>query len=164
MAAAHCCNAAVAAVNAVGKYAATNHSWPVTLDYDDCSRADDSVDAVANRKLNLQFVGLACAVAPEFDAPDFQAWSHDLYRHANLAEFQPVAHGSFAERGECENVNIVLFFQHKSNLKIGKMASPDDIDQVAFDPNQTIALNPNVTISNQLYLGQSNPRNFGNFI
>lgn len=35
--------------------------------------------------------------------------------------------------------------------------SPDDIDQFAFDPNQTIVWNPNLTISNQLYLGQSNP-------
>lgn len=35
---------------------------------------------------------------------------------------------------------------------------PDDIDQVGFDPNQTIAWNPNVTILNQLYLGQSNPK------
>lgn len=78
MAVAHCCNAAVvAAVNAVVKYAATNHSWPATLDYDDYSRADDSADAVANRKLNLQFVGLAYAVAPESDAPGFPVWSHD---------------------------------------------------------------------------------------
>lgn len=41
-----------------------------------------------------------------------------------------------------------------------KMRSPDDIDRFAFDPSQTIALNPNVTISNQLCLGQSNPRIF----
>lgn len=38
-------------------------------------------------------------------------------------------------------------------------SSPDDIDRFAFDPNQTTALNPNVTILNQLYLGQSNPKN-----
>lgn len=115
MAVAHCCNAAVAAVNAVVKYAAMNHSWPATLDYDDCSRADDSADAVANRKLNLQFAGLAYAVAPGFDALDSPVWSHDLYRHANLAEFHSVAHGSFAaKRGQksqkCEQVSFLSDF------------------------------------------------------
>lgn len=97
MAVAHCCNAAVAAVNAVVKYAATNHSWPATLDCDDCSRADDSVGAVANRKSNLQFVVLAYAVAPAFVAPDSPAWPHDLCRRVNLAEFHSVAHDSSAK-------------------------------------------------------------------
>lgn len=103
MAVAHCCNAAVAAVNAAVKYAATNHSWPATSDYGDCSRADDSADAVANRKSNSQSAALACAVAPAFDAPDSPAWSHDLCRRVNLAAFHCVVHGSFAEIYEIDN-------------------------------------------------------------
>lgn len=105
MAVAHYCNAAAAAVNAVVKYAVMNHNWPVTLDYDDYSPADGSVDAVANRKLNLQFVVLApeYAVVPEIVGPGFQVLPHDLNRHANLVAFHSVAHDSFAKRRRRRN-------------------------------------------------------------
>lgn len=99
-------------MNAVVKYAATNHNWPVTLDYDDYSRADGSADAVANRKLNSQFVVPACAAAPGFDAPGFQALSLDLCPHVNLAEFHSVAHDSFAAHKEKDKIekNFNFFF------------------------------------------------------
>lgn len=60
---------------------------------------------------------------------------------------------------EEEEMNI-FFGQNEVEFFVSKKQSPDDIDQFAFDPNQTIALNPNLTILNQLYLGQSNPIDF----
>lgn len=144
--------AAAAAVNAAVKYAAMNRNCSVTLDYDDYL-SDDSVNAVANRKSNLRFAVLAYAVAV-FDALDFQASPYDLCRHVNLAKFHFVAHDSFATKIEKIRVKqIGRFFA----FRLAKTHSPDGIDQCAFDLNQTIASNPNVTISNPLYLGQSNP-------
>lgn len=44
------------------------------------------------------------------------------------------------------------------NGKVKLKHPPDDIDRAVFDPGQTTALNPILTTSNQLYLGQSSPR------
>lgn len=96
----------------------------------------------------------AYVVALVFDVSDFQALPHDLCPHANLAEYHFFAHDSFAE---IRNVNIhwnqrICFERGKiTNFFVFMLNSPDGIDRYAFDPNQTIALNPNSTISNQLY-------------
>lgn len=96
----------------------------MTLDYDDYLLANDSADAVANHKLDLQFVVLAYAVAPEFVELDFQVLPHDSDRHVNLAEFHFVAHDSFAngQWNDCKyfsgNEMIVFYSKFYAHLMI----------------------------------------------